>query len=180
MRGTTIALHDYRPFPNLAWRNAIQTGFELPALTQALHLPCGAEVLEVGCGPGTALPVLARLLQPTRLVGLDVDPTLLAQAAGAPAELVLGDLHELPFPAESFDVVVDFGTCYHVARPAAAVAEVERVLRPGGVFVYETPLAQLLAHPLRTRGRRLPWRHARRLEPARSALLWATRVKRCA
>jgi len=174
---------EYTPFPDVARRNSWQETLELPAMVWALGLPAGGRVLEVGCGRGVALPALSRLLRPRRLVGLDVDGCLLEQArertdglAGG-IELREGDVRTLPFDDASFDLVVDFGTCYHVARRAQALREISRVLVAGGRFVHETRLSQLLAHPRRSFGRFLPWEVVPELAPERQALLWATRVK---
>jgi len=175
---------DYRPFPDVHRRNAWQERLEVPALARALRLPRGRRVLEVGCGRGFALPPLARLLRPSLLVGLDIDGNLLEEAAarlrgrGRRADLVEGDVREMPFPDSSFDVVLDFGTCYHISWSEQALAEIARVLTEGGVFVYETRASQLLSHPARARGRRLPWHRVPALVPARHALLWAARSKR--
>lgn len=177
------AKKEYRPFQVLAHRNAMQRHFEVPTLSRVLQLPVGVRILEVGCGPGNALGALAERCRPSLLVGLDVDSGLLAVARqtiereGVPAALVQGDVRQLPFATESFDVVVDFGTCYHIADPELALREVERVLVRGGVFVHETPIAQLAAHPIRSFGRLLPWAAAPRLRSARTALLWSSRVK---
>ena len=153
-------------------------------MVRALGLPAGGRVLEVGCGRGVALPVLARLLGPACLAGLDLDAGLLdeararADAGGIAVELVPGDVRRMPFPDGSFDLVVDFGTCYHIARAAEALAEIARVLAPGGLFVHETPLSQLFAHPLRSLGRRMPWRSSPDFERHRGALLWTARRRR--
>jgi ubiquinone/menaquinone biosynthesis C-methylase UbiE len=172
---------EYRPFPNDAGRNTRQAAVEVPIMVRALGLPMGCRVLEVGCGRGVALPVLDRLLRPVRLVGLDVAAELLDEArahtegAAIRVELVPGDVRRLPFPDEAFDLVVDFGTCYHIARQEQALGEIARVLAPGGLFVHETPLSQLLSHPVRSFGRRIPWRSAPSLRRQRSALLWTVR-----
>ena len=186
--GTRILAGDtdpeYVPFPDVARRNSWQESLELPTMVWALQLPGGGRVLEVGCGRGVSLPVLSRLLQPRRLVGLDVDTSLLGRARervkplGRAVELRAGDVRELPFADASFDLVVDFGTCYHVARRAQALREVARVLADGGRFVHETRLSQLLSHPVRSWGRELPWDAVAELALERRALLWASRVKR--
>lgn len=152
-------------------------------MVRALALPTGARILEVGCGRGIALPVLDRLCSPRRLVGLDIDDELLAEAAdrleenGVKGELYGGDVREMPFADDAFDVIIDFGTLYHIARPEAAVAEIARVLAPAGDFVYETKLSQFLSHPVRSRGRHLPTLEVHGLRRRRWAMLWASHAK---
>ena len=177
----------YRPFDDVATRNWLQALVEIPLLMHALRLPRGGRVLEVGCGRGVALPVLFDRLEPGELVGLDVDVALLAEAqarvwrTGTDATLVEGDVRDLPFESGRFDLVIDFGTCYHASDTMdgrrAALREVARVLCGGGLFVHETRVAQRLAHPVRSRGRTLPWRDVPELALDRSAVLWAARRK---
>jgi SAM-dependent methyltransferase len=174
----------YRPFPNVEARNILQTAVEVPLLLRLMEVPEGVRILEVGCGRGVALPALVALRRPRQLVGVDTDPELLAVARHAiardrlPAEVVRADVRSLPFADRSFDVVIDFGTCYHIPQSEHAVAEIERVLAPGGRFVTETRASQALAHPIRTSGRGLPWRAAPRLERTLRAVLWSCQVKR--
>ena len=174
---------EYRPFPNEEGRNTRQSQLEIPALVRALSLPTDVRILEIGCGRGIALPVLDRLCGPRRLVGLDIEEELLVEAAdnlrehGTRAELHCGDVRQMPFGDEAFDVIIDFGTLYHIARPQAALAELARVLAPGGTFVYETKVSQLLSHPVRSRGRRLPAPADHGLRRRRWAMLWASRTK---
>ena len=173
----------YRPFPDKGHRNFWQEHLEVPVLVSALSLPEGRRVLEVGCGQGVALPPFARLLRPTHLAGLDIDTDLLERARtrvagqGLAIEVLEGDVRQLPFADASFDLVVDFGTCYHIARRGQALREIARVLAVGGRFVYETCASQLLSHPVRSWGRKLPWRAVPELVAERHALLWASRVK---
>ena len=176
-------LTEYRPFPNDEGKNSRQAQLEIPALVRAMGLPSGARILEVGCGRGIALPALDRLCSPRRLVGLDIDEELLGEAAdhlreqGTEAELLCGDVRCMPFDDEAFDVIIDFGTLFHIARPQAALAEIARVLATDGVFVHETKVSQVLSHPVRSRGRRLPAPAAYDLRRRRWALLWASRTK---
>jgi len=177
------ATAEYRPFPDDDGKNARQSQLEIPAMVRALGIPRGARILEVGCGRGIALPVLEQLCGPARLVGLDIDPELLGEAAanlrehGTTAELVAADVRQMPFADGSFDVIVDFGTLFHIARPQAGSAEIARVLAPGGMFVHETKASQLLSHPVRSRGRRLPRLEHDGLRSRRWAMLWASRTK---
>ena len=176
---------EYVPFGNMESRNGLQERLEIPLLVRALRLPRGGRVLEVGCGRGVALPVLAERLQPSSLVGVDVDGALVEVArqrivrSGTRAEVRTADVRALPFESGSFDVVIDFGTCYHVgggqSGRLAALNEIARVLRVGGLFVHETRVAQHLAHPIRSLGRRLPWLAVPLLAPARQAVLWTAR-----
>jgi ubiquinone/menaquinone biosynthesis C-methylase UbiE len=174
----------YRPFPNLGWRNGLHASVEVPAMVRALRLPSGSRVLEVGCGRGMALAPVSRLCRPRMHAAIDIEPGFIAEArahagaAGIDVHLEVADIRGLPFDEASFDVVIDFGTCYHIDRAEAALREIARVLEVGGLLVHETPLSQLLAHPIRTRGRALPFAVVPSLRPKRWAGLWASRQKR--
>lgn len=183
--GHAPAVDGYRPFGNMESRNGLQERVEIPLLLRALRLSCGGRVLEVGCGRGIALPLLSQRLQPAELVGLDIDPHLIAAArhrmegTGTAATLQVGDVRAMPFDSASFDLVIDFGTCYHLGGgldgPRRALREISRVLRVGGLLVHETRVAQLLAHPVRSFGLRLPWSAVPTLALDRGAVLWAAR-----
>jgi ubiquinone/menaquinone biosynthesis C-methylase UbiE len=175
---------EYQPFLNEYGRNWRQANLEIPLMLALLGVPRYRRVLEIGCGRGIALPPLACWLRPARLVGVDIAFSLLCEAnervhaKQVMAELLWGDARDLPFPDDAFDVVIDFGTCFHIARPLDALKQVERVLAPGGLFVTETKLNQVLSHPRRSRGRRLPDPGLARMERHRRAWLWETWTKR--
>jgi len=100
--------------------------------------PHGARVLEVGCGPGYLSTRLAREYG-LEVTGLDLDPAMIERArANADRAVherlpsfVVGDVASLPFPDESFDLVVSTMSMHHWADPTAGLAEIDRVLRPG-------------------------------------------------
>jgi ubiquinone/menaquinone biosynthesis C-methylase UbiE len=173
----------YTAFPEIQTRDDLQVAIEVPLLVHSLRLPTAARIIEIGCGSGAALVALQRLLRPTFLAGVDLDLPLLRQAAarfdavGVDAELLHADVRALPFADSAFDVVIDFGTCYHIAGATNALLEIARVLRPGGLFVHETPVSQHLAHPVRSFGRTLPWSHAPMFSRQRTAVLWSARRK---
>jgi ubiquinone/menaquinone biosynthesis C-methylase UbiE len=179
----TRSQQEYQPFPNVERRNVTQELIEVPAMIKLLGLPKYGRILEVGCGRGIALPTIHRLCQPSRLVGLDVDAELtgIAQARITarkfPCEIVTADLRAMPFPDASFDMVIDFGTCYHIARADHALHEIARVLAPNGLFVHETVISQFLSHPFLSWGKRIPWSTTTGLQPFKTAGLWAVRRK---
>ncbi len=184
MENTQDTSHlEYKPFPNVERRNITQELVEVPAMVKLLGLPKHVRILEVGCGRGIALPPIYKLCHPTRLVGLDIDAELtgIAQARLAarklPCEIVTADVRAMPFPKAAFDMVIDFGTCYHIARADHALHEIARVLAPGGLFVHETVISQFLSHPILSWGKRIPWSTVVGLQPVRTAGLWAVREK---
>ena len=112
---------------------------------QMQSLPCAGsgrrpEVLDAGCGTGG---IMSRLSKRCRVTGLDLSPLALDFAArrGHGGRLVRGSVSTLPFAARSFDAAVSIDVLYHraVVDDAAALAELARVLRPGGVLLINNP-----------------------------------------
>lgn len=105
------------------------------------HLRPGQRLLDVGCGPGNISVDLAARVDPGKVVGIDVVESVLA---GAEADRVAagvanvsfrhGDVYDLPFGDAEFDVVHAHQVLQHLADPAAALAGMRRVLRPGGLL----------------------------------------------
>jgi ubiquinone/menaquinone biosynthesis C-methylase UbiE len=93
-------------------------------------------VLDVGCGTGL---MTARLAGSGRnALGIDFSGAMIARARcrrGARAEFVQADAENLPIASGTFDAVVNLISLHHYRRPARAVAEFRRVLRPGGRLV---------------------------------------------
>ncbi|HMY72075.1 MAG TPA: methyltransferase domain-containing protein [Blastocatellia bacterium] len=101
-------------------------------------------VLDVACGPGlTACAVAATAAQVT---GIDLTPAMLERAKARQAELgltnldwQLGDVYSLPFVDKSFSLVLTRFSFHHFLNPAAVLAEMIRVCRPGGrVMVWDS------------------------------------------
>jgi SAM-dependent methyltransferase len=104
------------------------------------HLSPDASLLDVGCGPGTITAGLAALLPKGRVVGLDAAADVLEQAraearrqGAGNASFKVGDVYHLAFADASFDVVHAHQVLQHLSDPVAALAEMGRVCRDGGV-----------------------------------------------
>ncbi|MBX3023487.1 methyltransferase domain-containing protein [bacterium] len=105
-------------------------------------------VLDVACGPGLVACAFARTAR--QVTGIDLTPAMLAHARGLAAEQGLGnvtfeqgDALPLPYAEASFSIVVSRFAFHHFQDPAAALAEMRRVCRPGGRVV----VADLTASP---------------------------------
>jgi ubiquinone/menaquinone biosynthesis C-methylase UbiE len=103
----------------------------------AAQVPPGGDVLEVAPGPGYLAVELAKL-GTRRVTGLDISHSFVRMAAenaaraGVAAAFRHGDAAAMPFDADSFDFVVCRAAFKNFAQPVRALAEMHRVLRPGG------------------------------------------------
>jgi len=122
-----------------------EPGREYKALAlRALDLSAGNFVVDVGCGPGTDLATLAAAVGPAGFVlGIDRDESMLVRApsvaGGARVEVRLGDAQALPLPDAVVDRLRTDRVLQHVENPGHVMAEVKRVLRPGGRAVFAEP-----------------------------------------
>ena len=140
--GRRVRLYD------VAARRLLRRGYRRLAADVAATAPEGADVLDVGTGPGVLLVELARRRADLRLTGIDLSADMVRAAQrnlrpyGDRATALVGDVSGLPFPDDSFDLVVSSYSLHHWEHPEAAVPELARVLRPGGrLCVYDLPFA---------------------------------------
>jgi ubiquinone/menaquinone biosynthesis C-methylase UbiE len=111
----------------------------LPWALQGVEL--SGDVLEIGCGSGAMAAGLLERFPGVRLVATDVDPAMVASARerlapfGERAVVQEADTTALPFADGEFDAVCSFIMLHHVIRWEEALAEVTRVLKPGGLLV---------------------------------------------
>lgn len=100
----------------------------------------GKQVLEVSCGHGGGASWIARSLQPGSYTGLDLNPAgiqFCQQRHQVPGLVfVQGDAQKLPFPDASLDVAINVEASHCYPDFPGFLAEVARVLRPGGYFLY--------------------------------------------
>jgi SAM-dependent methyltransferase len=172
----------------LVYRERLET---VLAWVDALRLPSGAEVLEVGCGAGVATVALAR--RGLAVESTDSSPDMVARtadrvaAAGLAGAVRLGaaDAHDLPHAGGRFALVLAVGVLPWLHSPERAISELARVLAPGGhaivtadnrwrlnalVEPVQSPLVgplRLLWHVVRPRRPRSPAATARMHSPRR-------------
>jgi len=125
-------------------RAVVQRFGEGPLLRRIGGSARGGTVLEIGCGCGAGIEVILRQFDAAHVFGIDLDPRRIEHArrrlqskyAGR-FTLLQGDAERLPFADTSFDAVFDFGALHHVPNWQRGIAEIRRVLRPGGTFFFE-------------------------------------------
>lgn len=118
-----------------------------PLLEQTYGLvPHESAVLDIGCNDGGLLARIRSARPDIKLAGIDLDPEAVEQArlTVPDADLRVGSVAELPFPADAaFDLVTCMDVIEHLPEPIRApmFREVRRVLKPGGRFILQTPHA---------------------------------------
>ena len=105
------------------------------------HLEPGMSVLDFGCGPGTISVGLAKAVEPGELFGVDMEASQIEIARAAAeagghrnAVFQIADVTDLPFEDDSFDVAHCHAVLMHAPDTVAVLAEVRRVLKPGGII----------------------------------------------
>ena len=103
------------------------------AVLDLVHAAAGVDILEVGCGGGTALKLAAARGANTAAIDAASAFVQITRDRVPDADVRVGDLQFLPYEDESFDVVMGFNAFQYAADTDAALAETRRVLRPGGL-----------------------------------------------
>ena len=100
----------------------------------------GKAVLEVGCGRGGGASYIARYMSPKKMVGIDYSKNAIALCNRIHNEknldFVEGDASNIPFENKSYDIIVNVESSHCYPSIPQFLSEVERVLRPGGFFVW--------------------------------------------
>jgi SAM-dependent methyltransferase len=144
------AFNDRAPAYEAGWRGRLHHDIadRVAELAASVHAAPG-RVLDVGCGTGYLLRVLAgQYPSATELAGIDAAPAMISAAEQAADDLRLrftvGAAERLPYPAGSFDLVVSTTSFDHWADQRAGLVECARVLTPGGHLVLTDLFSALL------------------------------------
>ncbi|NJM65692.1 MAG: methyltransferase domain-containing protein [Acaryochloris sp. RU_4_1] len=110
------------------------------------HLLDYARLLDCGCGPGSISCDFARILSSGSVTGIDREESQIELARSRASEQQLtnvnfnvGSIYKLPFPDSSFNVVFAHAIFEHISSPEKALAEILRVLEPGGIAAIRSP-----------------------------------------
>lgn len=118
------------------------TAHVVDVLIERANLGPKSVALEVGCGPGHITQGMAN--SGAKVIGVDLVPEMIEEATKRYPDIEFhqANVEQLPFEDEIFDVVLVNFSIHHFARPEVGCAEIRRVLKPGGRFLFAGPLGQ--------------------------------------
>ena len=138
-------------------RAAIQRHFEARRLLRMGGPMNGGAALEIGCGRGVGTDLILQVFGADSVDAFDLDPRMVAQARarlsahGSRVRVWVGDAGAISAPDATYDAVFDFGIIHHVPAWRRVLAEIHRVLKPGGRFYAEEVLRRFIVHPITRR-----------------------------
>lgn len=165
---------DLAPVYDRRWEHYVRTSVE--RALGSVKLSGNENVLDVGCGTGVLLEQLQNQHPNLHLHGLEPSRGMMTMAQKRCPEtitLTQGQAEELPYSKGSFDVVFSVSALHYFTDPPQAIAEMHRVLRPGGKVLLVDWCADFLAMRLLARWLRFhgnPLHHIHRIDELTEAL----------
>lgn len=149
-------------------RTAFQRWYEVPLLKNLGGSLIGKNVLEIGCGRGEGTKLIIEKLGAAKVTAIDLDKKMVELAtrrlskcySSDRLQVMAGDITKLHFSDASFDGIVDFAAIHHVEDWQATLNELARVLKPGGMFLFQEvtarfihryPYSVIFKHPMENR-----------------------------
>ncbi len=118
--------------------------FEIKWFQKSMPLKPGAVIMEIGCGRGAGARLIFKNFQPVLLIAQDLDIDMIQKAKRYltaieinEISLSVADAIHIPVKDRAIDAIFVFGVLHHVPDWQAALLEIERVLKPGGVLYIE-------------------------------------------
>ena len=101
----------------------------------------GKSLLDIGCADGTTTRQIQKILPDARIIGIDYYKHAVDYARKRKSEIkfVHGDVHNLPFGENSFDIVTAIETLEHLENPKDCLKNINRILKKDGQFIMTTP-----------------------------------------
>jgi ubiquinone/menaquinone biosynthesis C-methylase UbiE len=137
-----LSYHWLTPFYDFLFKWGMREGFMKSRLIQRANIQPGMRILDLGCGTGTLAVMLKQQEPAADITGVDGDRQVLeiarvkAEKAGVNIHLDLGFAYDLPYPSQTFDVVLSSFMVHHLSSEdkVRAFREVRRVLKPDRRF----------------------------------------------
>ena len=135
-------------------RAAFQRYLEAPRFLRMGGAVTGGKALEIGCGRGVGIELILNLFGVGSVEAFDLDPRMIDLARRrlsrrkSQVRLWVGDAAAITASDAAYDAVFDFGIIHHVSDWRAALREIYRVLKPGGVLYAEEPFGRMFNRPL--------------------------------
>jgi len=149
------------------WRDyVLNPAVQQLAMLAGARFPLEAHLLDLGCGAAASIPLLVKTFRPDHITALDIDPAALetarrkhgaaSDALGVRTTFTQASATRLPLSDASIDAVFCHQLLHHLYRQRAALREIRRVLRPGGLlmlaescrpFIETLPVRLLFRHP---------------------------------
>lgn len=129
-------------FNHLPIYYVLVTGIQFYALQQ-VNIDCShKKILDLGCNDGFFFQMLFKnSLNNNYKVGLDMDPTVIEEARKKEIfdDLTVADIRMMPYPDDTFDMIISNSTLEHVEDIDKAISEINRVLKTGGQVIFTVP-----------------------------------------
>lgn len=122
----------------------LQQRLEISWYKKNIKLESGSRILEIGCGRGAGSFLIKKAFMPRQIHAMDLDIDMIRKAGKYLSlqrregiDFFVGDVCQLPYSDETMDAVFGFGVLHHIPDWQGALKEIVRILKPGGIYLFE-------------------------------------------